>query len=374
MKSRQTRILFAGLAMAGWLASGFGAAACGDDGDDDGTAADAALADAAPIDGMPADADTRRKLSGEGLYQDIATLTIAAEALEYEPVAELWSDGAVKRRWIILPPGTTIDTSDMDHWRFPTGTKIFKEFAAPDGTRLETRLIEKTGAGDEPTDFFACAFVWFADGSDAACTPGGAENVLGTEHDVPNSTRCFSCHKGETGKVLGFSAMQLSKPGVGAAEVTLSSLAADGLLSNPPPAGTEYPFPGATQIERDAMGYFHANCAHCHNPLGPGYTDSCANDGMGNYSECQILRLDVAESALPVAQSKLYLSTVGQVTHYYPGGTGGQIRIAPGNPDGSVIYTRINQRGSMEQMPPPFSTEVVDTAGVAIVRAWIESL
>jgi hypothetical protein len=33
----------------------------------------------------------------------------------YDPSLSMWADGAEKRRFIRLPPGTTIDTSDMDH-------------------------------------------------------------------------------------------------------------------------------------------------------------------------------------------------------------------------------------------------------------------
>ena len=40
------------------------------------------------------------------------------------PAYELWSDGALKRRWIRLPPDGRIDTSDMDSWVFPIGTQF----------------------------------------------------------------------------------------------------------------------------------------------------------------------------------------------------------------------------------------------------------
>ena len=66
----------------------------------------------------------------------------------YTPVYPLWADGLVKRRWLDLPAGKKIDTSDMDHWSFPVGTRFWKEFATPSGTVLETRLIEKIGAYD----------------------------------------------------------------------------------------------------------------------------------------------------------------------------------------------------------------------------------
>src|SRR5688572_15557345 len=50
-------------------------------------------------------------------------LMLAEGVREFQPKYALWSDGALKNRYIYLPPGTQIDTSDEDHWVFPAGTK-----------------------------------------------------------------------------------------------------------------------------------------------------------------------------------------------------------------------------------------------------------
>src|SRR5262245_17394980 len=75
----------------------------------------------------PVDDDAVRelpeRLSQTGLYASAATEPIATDVLSFRPQFELWSDGARKRRWIRLPPETRIDTSDMDAWQFPVGTK-----------------------------------------------------------------------------------------------------------------------------------------------------------------------------------------------------------------------------------------------------------
>lgn len=49
-------------------------------------------------------------LSATGLYADLGADALAPGVLPYRPEFELWSDGASKRRWIWLPPGTRIDT------------------------------------------------------------------------------------------------------------------------------------------------------------------------------------------------------------------------------------------------------------------------
>src|SRR5665647_442258 len=123
-------------------------AACGDDGNATidapagSDAVDAPDIDAA-IDAPPAP----MKLSDTGLCIDAACTMINASAHEYVPQYELYADGSTKRRWIYLPPGTTIDTSNMNHWKFPVGTKLWKEFTRG-SVRVETRFITKVLADD----------------------------------------------------------------------------------------------------------------------------------------------------------------------------------------------------------------------------------
>ena len=88
-------------------------------------------------------------LSQTGLFTSVAAtgaLVLAANVQEYTPAYALWADGASKTRWILLPSGSKIDTTDMDHWKFPVGTKLFKEFDL-EGQRLETRMIWHYGPG-----------------------------------------------------------------------------------------------------------------------------------------------------------------------------------------------------------------------------------
>src|SRR5262249_48027266 len=87
-------------------------------------------------------------LSQTGLFADVATDAIAPDVHSFRPEFELWSDGATKRRWILLPAGAQIDTSDMDAWRLPEGTRLWKEFTR-DGVRVETRLLERVGPRDD---------------------------------------------------------------------------------------------------------------------------------------------------------------------------------------------------------------------------------
>ena len=306
-------------------------------------------------------------LSAAGLYADINAGTFAQGVQEYQPGYALWADGDAKRRWISLPASTKIDTSDMDHWQFPVGTKMFKEFSE-NGLRLETRLIERTGPG--ASDYFMSAYLWRADQSDADLVVDTQFNVLGTQHDVPGQNRCPLCHGGEPGRILGFSAIQLSPP---AAKVTLASLIATGNLTNPPLPGTSYSPPGPPTVAA-AFGYLHANCGHCHNPNGLAW----------KYTN-QVLRLSITE--LTPAATQIYQTTINKSS-----GCCSPIRIVPGSPLASDVYVRMSRRdpssstwtppaatgmgccsGTETQMPPT-ATKDVDPTGLNTIQTWIQSL
>jgi hypothetical protein len=99
--------------------------------------------------------DLPARLSETGLYAASGELAEGVRA--FRPRFELWSDGASKRRWVWLPPGAQIDTSDPGDWRSPQGAKFWEEFTR-DGVRIETRLIEKVRPKQE--DRRALSYVW----------------------------------------------------------------------------------------------------------------------------------------------------------------------------------------------------------------------
>jgi hypothetical protein len=339
-------------------------AACPSDDDEANVVIDASAIDGDVIDaGVGADAN-EKILSTQGLYSDIASKTVVAGAIEYEPAWELWSDGAEKRRWLILPSAEAkIDTSDMDHWIFPVGTKLFKEFKDPDsGKLLETRLTRI----DEGGEVFMTSFVWNEDESDADLERGGKQNVRGTNHDVPSQTRCKTCPRGEPGAALGFSAIQLSRDD----EPNLASLRAR--MTAPPPEGVDFRPPG-DEVTAKAFGYMHANCGVCHSAQGSASDDTCLQDAEGNKTKCMILRLAVSETGdFDPALTEMFTTTVGEVTH--GNFQTGFPRVTAGDPLNSAVAIRPKERGDGAQMPPGFASEVADDSGVAAVDAWIESL
>jgi hypothetical protein len=292
----------------------------------------------AAIDATPLPTELPAMLSQTGLYTDVATKQLAASATEFTPANVLWSDGAEKHRWIQLPRGAQIDSSDMDHWVFPVGTKVFKEFALA-GKRLETRLIWRVNdTGNREVDYLVGAYLWNDAESDATFVPDGAENVRGTDHDVPAADTCWRCHVGEAGHILGYSAVQLGD--LGGVPLTVQP-------------GTTYQAPNA------ALGYLHANCGHCHNPEGSAWVDSH-----------MILRLDVDEHDAMTTQ--IYTTTVGVPLEQWIN-RGYTTRIIPGDPDNSAVYVRMASRVMNVQMPP-IATEHTDPTALDLLRTWITSL
>jgi hypothetical protein len=302
-----------------------------------------------PIDARPPSADANMNLlSQAGLYRNFATREIAPDLIEFAPTFVLWSDGLVKRRWLRLPPGTSIDTSDMDHWVFPVGTQLWKEFRVGNGQALETRLIERVG----DADYRFGAYIWNAAQTEATYSTGGQADVLGTDHDVPSASDCVNCHRGEPGRILGFSAIQLDPNLFSQVSFTVE----------PRPSGYRPTW-------SDPLGYLHANCGNCHNPNGA--AASATTFG---------LRIAVAEVDGDPTATDLYRNMVGVNTDVFPPGpkdcgVGGLKwqRVMPKNLACSAVYVRMMARTVGVQMPP-IATEHPDSETVDILAAWIGDL
>ncbi len=291
-------------------------------------------------------------LADTGLYSDFASRTLAPGIIEYTPRWPLWSDGAEKKRYLLLPPNTKIDTSDMDNWAFPVGTKVWKEFdVGTSSTPVETRLLWKVN----DTQWWEVAYAWTADGTDAVTAIDGGVDALGTTHDIPSQQDCLTCHSNVRDVLIGVSALQL---GASDGDGTLAALANAGSLSNAPAASYDVPGSGVT---KDALGYLHGNCGHCHN-----------SDYASPKLQTQTaMRLRLAVSDTTPAMAPVYATATCLVMkHVVPPDI--VYALVPGDPDASGIPVRMNLRDSYQM--PPVCTKFADEAGVATVSAWVASL
>ena len=308
------------------------------------------------------------RLADTGLYSDFAARTIAPANLPFSPQYPLWTDGAAKRRWIHLPPGTAIDASDPDAWVFPAGTKLWKEFAL--GRRVETRFMEL----GEDGEWTYATYVWADDEREALLAPergvrGVREIAAGVRHDIPGRYECQACHQGNLSPVLGFSALQLSPdrdplaphaptPEPGALDLAallargqLRGLPAD-LVAQAPRIAAESP------EERAALGYLHGNCSSCHNARGP-----LASLGMS-------LEVRLASGHLGV--SGALTTAVANPSRFHGAGPDAVERIAAGDPERSVLVRRVASRNPLLQMPP-LGTRVADQEAIDRLLTWIRT-
>lgn len=299
------------------------------------------------------------RLSETGLYVP-GTKRIDPSLVSFRPQYPLWSDGATKRRWLFIPPGTSIDAAGPGGWDFPVGTRLWKEFSY--GLPVETRLIERLADGT----WRYVAYVWRPDLGDALLAPAdgiadlAVPTTPGGRYTIPSEDDCRACHEGPAVPVLGLSALQLSADRdplvrhldeIDPNELDLVALHEAGLIRNLPAALLDTPprIDSASATERAALGYLHANCGHCHN----------------------------ADGALALLEMTLHVdSSVAEVRRTLTGVKsdfrmhGFDRRIVPGLPHASVLALRMRSREPLEQMPP-LGTRFKDDEGIALVERWI---
>lgn len=292
-------------------------------------------------------------LSDTGLYADFAARRLASRIIPLQPRYPLWSDGAEKQRYLLLPEDAQIESRDMDDWRFPVGTKIWKEFKL-DGRLIETRLIEKRREPDNG-GWFRMSYAWQEDEADAIAAPAGIKAARGTTYEIPSQAQCGQCHyKGEK-PVIGISALQLSTNGDGSESPSMTALReADALTVFP----TRSFAPPGTGVVQAALGYLHGNCSHCHD------SRSAAAAEVKIFMEVRVDDETPQETAA-------YRTLVGQPIHHFPD-VGLEGLVVPGKPDKSLVYYRMHRRDDAQM--PPVSTHAIDEVGSATIASWVTGL
>ena len=214
--------------------------------------ADSFTNETAPLDfPMPCDAPVVQqsegdyaKLSDTGLYCDISLGALDRNITLLCAPHGLWADAAEKSRYMRIPPGTKIDTTDMDGWIFPVGMKVWKEFRMG-GKKIETRLLEKRS----DKSWLMIAYQWNAEQTDAFPVPDGVVNASGTQHDIPPVAQCLECHSSVADALNGVSALMLARTNFW--RVNLSGLASRKKLTR----NCQLETSGFLATERCVMGW-----------------------------------------------------------------------------------------------------------------------
>ncbi len=280
----------------------------------------------------------------------------AEGTIPYRVNSPLWSDGAVKQRWMAIPDDTQIVAQGDGCFAFPIGSVLVKSFAVDD-TPVETRLLIRHQDGG----WAGYSYEWLDDGSDAVLLEHGKtiELANGQTWVFPSRAQCLECHTQVAGYTLGLELAQLNGefvyPSTGETANQLVTLQHIGVLHDPQERLPErLPVLAAAgdnsrSFEDRARSYLHANCSGCHRPDGP--TQSLMD-----------LRFFVGIESMQVCNVAPQLGDLG-IEH--------AALIAPGAPERSVVYQRMNRR--TPQQMPPLGTLLVDMVALEMMEQWILS-
>lgn len=303
--------------------------------------------DAAPVNPI------KTQLSQTGCMNPSDPTQPAAGLIPYTPVAQFWSDGAEKSRWMALPDNTKITVEADGDWTFPNGTVLVKSFTL-NGQLIETRLFMRHV---DSGNWGGYTYRWNSGHTDATLVSGGLTETIGTQDwTYPSEAQCLQCHTSGAGSSLGLETRQLNSsityPATGRTANQLTTLQAIGLFANALTVEEAYPDPSdATRSTADrARSYLHTNCAQCHRPNGgtPVNLDLRYATAMSATNACNAAP---ASGDLGVPDARI---------------------IAPGDASKSVLYLRMSVRDANQM--PPLASHLVDAQGAALLQQWIDAM
>ncbi len=285
-------------------------------------------------------------------------------AVPYDLNSPLFSDYATKARAIYLPPGQPARYDSSKTFQFPVGAIVTKTFSF-NNQPVETRLLVNTAEGWIPLEY-----VWNAEHSEAflEIAPDAqrlayhhpAGNTLDIDYVIPNTNQCKNCHENaKANSPIGLRARHLNRDFTypdGTRANQLQYWTKIGYLTGVPkdaPRLAVWNDPQSGTLDERARAYLDINCAHCHNPDGPGNTSGL------NLSAFQTDRVAMGECKTPVAAGR---------------GSGNfRFAILPGHPEESIVMHRL---GSVEPkvMMPELGRSAVHVEGLALIREWIAQM
>lgn len=327
-------------------------------------------------------------LSAYRFFRDASARTPNERVTPYDLNTPLYSDGALKFRYVYIPAGQQAQYREDGVFEFPVGTVLIKTFAFAADMRqptenvrfLETRLLIRRAEG-----WLAYPYVWNEAQTEARLSSIGANvpvnftneegKAIALEWAVPNRNQCKACHDlaGEL-TPIGPSARNLNRTSDGEAfspwnpdgasvqiprsepiQVNqLDSWTTNGLLAGAPHGEAAPSVPQAfdprAPLELRARAYLDVNCAHCHNPQGPAHTS-----GLDlRWSQHEPIAWGVGKR--PVAAGR--------------GSAGFEFAIEPGRPERSILLHRMRSTDPGVMMPE-IGRQLVDERGAALIEEWI---
>ena len=287
----------------------------------------------------------------------------------YDLNTTLFTDYAVKHRYVWMPPGTAAIYNASKTFVFPKGAILVKTFGYPDAALdgklrlIETRLLVNGEGG-----WFTLPYIWNRAQTDAVLDthaaplevnwrrPQGGNYAI--QYAIPNADQCRQCHdRNKITGPLGPTASHLNRDfayDAGTANQLTYWTRIGYLKGAPDPALARrqavWDDVSTGSVEQRARAYLDVNCAHCHRAGGD------ANDS-GLYLSDQetdpmrlgIFRTPVESDTIPAGMS---------------------YDVVPGRPDLSILAYRMSSEHPKLRMPDLGRT-LVHKEAVALVRRWI---
>jgi len=320
------------------------------------------------------DTPAPKMLSEYNLFADIAEQIPNADVLPYDLNTTHFADYAVVKRFIRLPEGAQVEYDASTAFAFPPGALLIQTLGYPKDLRqpnenvrlVETRVMRRLTEGWD-----GVAYKWNAEQTDARrSVAGGMIDVAWTHYDgedrtlkyiVPNKNDCKRCHENE-GKMIpiGPTAANLNRE-IADGEVGVHQLkqwSDSGRLTGLPdlttvPRFAQSDVEASGTVEERARAWLAVNCAHCHNPHGPG-----AVSGLDlSADQDSPVRLGIFKP--PVAAGR--------------GSEGHRFSIDPGSPETSFLINRLRSTDPAVMMPPTGRRLAADD-GLKLVSEWIAQM
>ncbi len=311
------------------------------------------------------------RLSDYGFFEGkLSELQPVSGVLPYDLITPLFSDYALKKRFVWMKPGSKASyVADHKALNFEDGTVLIKHFyyenVQPGGgvKDMETRIMYRIGG-----EWHFAEYIWDEAGDEAHLHMDGAYlpvawldasgNEKGVDYRFPSELECFTCHKSGTNAIpLGPKPQNLDKdyPYTTGAQNQLLKWAAMGYLDGQIPTEINrlvaYDDPSEELGER-LRSYLDVNCSSCHlegshcdyRPIRLAWNESESLENLGVCIEPQ----EFINSALS------YI-------------------ISPGNTARSAMHHRMQSVDEGERMPL-LGRSLVHEEGLQLLTEYINSL
>lgn len=289
--------------------------------------------------------------------------------IPYKPTSTLFTDYALKQRFIWLPRGTRASyVADGEILDLPVGAVLIKTFyydhvQPMDSTKiLETRIMIRKSDG-----WIFAEYVWNDEQTEATLQMDGSYVPLSWSHNgtpkstnyrIPSETECLICHKSNSKPIpIGIKPQNLNSDYAFASgnQNQLEHWVSLGILHNnlPPSILSVVDYKDESQpLKTRLRSYLDINCAHCHRenshcdyrPLRLAFSETVQSVNMG---VCVAPDENIDPSLVEI--------------------------IVPGNYNKSVMHFRLNSTSEANRMPL-LGRSLVDETGVQLLRDYILSI